>query len=454
MTYLDDDQPALSISQLNNMVKELLESTLPPLWVEGEISNFAKPASGHMYFSLKDEQCQVRSVMFRNRNMLLNFKPANGTQVLARIRIGFYEARGEFQLLVEQMEQAGDGLLRQQFERLKQKLASEGLFDEHLKQGIPELPRRIGVITSPTGAAIRDVLSVLQRRFPAIPVSIYPVPVQGNDAAPKIAAAIKLASKHNYCDVLLLVRGGGSLEDLWAFNEEVVARAIAACKIPLVSGIGHEVDTTIADYAADMRAATPSAAAELVAPDQYTYIQSFDYYSDRLLQLIINRITHDQRQLKWLKQRLIARHPSNQLAVYEKHRSDYLKRLLLCWHTSTNQQKIRLDHLVFRLLQQSPDKQIKLNRSILSNRIKELKSSIELMQHQNRQRLSSLSRTLHAVSPLQTLSRGYAIVTKEGLNDNIIDNQQVSEGDILKIRLYKGSLKSRVISRLSDKSEN
>jgi len=451
MSLIREDRTPLSISQLNQMVKELLESNLPPLWVEGEISNFAKPASGHMYFSLKDNNCQVRSVMFRNRNMLMDFKPENGSQVLAKVRIGFYEARGEFQLIVDRLEEVGDGQLQQQFERLKRKLASEGLFDEDNKQEIPELPNRIGVITSPTGAAIRDVLSVLERRFPAIPVSIYPVPVQGEEAATKIAKAIQIASKHKHCDVLLLVRGGGSLEDLWSFNEEVVARAIAKCKIPVVSGVGHEIDITIADFAADVRAATPSAAAELVAPDQYSYLQSYDYYVDRLQQLMRDRIKQSQQKLNWVQQRLQQQHPQNRLIQYDSRQRELSRRLAEAWKNQSASRNASLRLTSLRLQQQSPRLLINQRQQQLKSLIHQLKQQAQQQIVSKRQRLSLSARTLNALSPLQTLSRGYAIVTKEASNENIISADQLLQNDILKTRFRKGSALSKVIKLLPEK---
>lgn len=444
MSFIAEDRTPLSISQLNNMVKELLENNLPPLWIEGEISNFAKPASGHMYFSLKDSNCQVRSVMFRNRNMLLDFKPENGSQVLAKVRIGFYEARGEFQLLVDRLEEVGDGQLQQQFERLKKKLAAEGLFDEDSKLELPELPQRIGVITSPTGAAIRDVLSVLERRFPSIPVSIYSVPVQGKDAAAKIAQMIHKASAQQHCDVLLLVRGGGSLEDLWSFNEEVVARAIVDCKIPIVSGVGHEVDISIADFAADMRAATPSAAAELVAPDQYSYLQSFDYYADRLLQLTQQHIKQQKQQLHWLKQRLRQQHPQSQLHQLENKRHDLSKRLLHLWKNQISSKKSALKLQLSHLQQQSPLMLINQHQNQLRSLSGRLKQS-SINQHKiKEQKLAACARTLNALSPLQTLSRGYAIVNQQQSSENIVSSEQVKIDDILKIRFHSGSVHSIV----------
>lgn len=445
MSFIKEDRTPLSISQLNTMVKELLESNLPPLWIEGEVSNFAKPASGHMYFSLKDANCQVRSVMFRNRNMLLDFKPENGSQVLAKVRIGFYEARGEFQLIVDRLEEVGDGQLQQQFDRLKKKLAAEGLFNDENKLELPKLPKRIGVITSPTGAAIRDVLSVLERRFPAIPVSIYSVPVQGTDAAAKIAAMIEKASEHQHCDVLLLVRGGGSLEDLWSFNEEIVARAIVNCDIPIVSGVGHEVDISIADFAADVRAATPSAAAELVTPDQYSYLQSFDYYADRLLQLTQQQIKQLKQQLNWLQQRLNQQHPKSQLNQLESKRKDLSKRLIKAWENQANIRKSTLKLQTSQLQQQNPSFVIthyRQQQQALTNR---LKQSLLKQQQLREQKLASCARTLHALSPLQTLSRGYAIVNQQNNPENIVSTNQLKINDILNIQLHSGSVSSRVI---------
>ena len=307
------EKKIFTISELNKGVRSILEKSFPMIWVEGEISNLACPASGHIYFSLKDSKAQVSCAMFKGRKQLLRFSPENGMKVLMRTRVSLYEPRGNFQLIAEHMEAAGDGALLRAFEELKARLAQEGLFDEHIKQAIPELPKRIGVITSATGAAVRDVLSVLQRRFPAIPVLLYPVPVQGNQAAPAIVNTLKLANQRKDCDVLLLVRGGGSLEDLWAFNEEVVARAIQQSDIPLVSGIGHEVDYTIADFVADQRAATPSAAAELVSPDQETYLGQFIYFEQRLSQLILEKIKQQKQQLGWLKSRLNMQHPVSYL---------------------------------------------------------------------------------------------------------------------------------------------
>lgn len=263
----------LTVSRLNTEVKMLLEDSFPLLWVEGEISNLARPASGHIYLSLKDAHAQVSCAMFRNRNTNLRFQPANGQKVLVRARVSLFEARGNFQLILEHMEPAGDGALQRAFEELKNRLEKEGLFDPDRKRPLPRFPSRIGLITSDRGAAVRDVITVLQRRFPAIPVRVYPVPVQGEKAAVEIARTLDIASERAECDVLILTRGGGSLEDLQAFNTEIVARSIVACDIPVISAVGHEIDFTIADFVADLRAPTPSAAAETAVPDQLELAQ-------------------------------------------------------------------------------------------------------------------------------------------------------------------------------------
>ena len=272
-----------TITQLNREVSELLEEVFPIIWVEGEISNLAKPASGHLYFTLKDNNAQVRCAFFRNRHTNLRFDLNNGMKVLAKVNVGLYEGRGEYQLIIEQIEPAGAGALQIAFDALKQKLATEGLFDKEHKKVPPKYPKTIGIITSSTGAAIRDILSILKRRYPLGDLIIYPVPVQGDGAAAAIAKKIKIAEKRNECDVFILTRGGGSLEDLWAFNEEVVARTIFDIDTPIISGIGHEIDFTIVDFIVDLRAATPSAAAELVSPDIGEVIQKLKHYEKQLI---------------------------------------------------------------------------------------------------------------------------------------------------------------------------
>ncbi len=268
------ERDVYTVSRLNKEVRLLLESGLPVLWLEGELSNFAAPASGHWYFSLKDAQAQVRCAMWKQRNSLLRFRPKEGMHVLARARVGLYEPRGEYQLIVEHLEEAGEGALKREFEKLKARLAAEGLFAAERKRPLPPVPRRIGVVTSPTGAAIHDILRVLRARFPAASVLLYPTAVQGAAAVPEIVRAIESASRRGECDVLIVARGGGSLEDLWCFNDERVARAIAGCRVPTISGVGHEVDVTIADFVADLRAPTPSAAALAAVPDKSAWLET------------------------------------------------------------------------------------------------------------------------------------------------------------------------------------
>jgi len=440
-----------SVSELNLTIRTLLESEFPLLWVEGEISNFSQPASGHMYFTLKDSNAQVRCAMFKNRGMYLRFKPANGMHVLIRAKVGLYEARGEFQLVAEHMEEAGAGALQRAFNELKAKLSAQGLFDADRKKSLPVVPTKIGVITSPTGAAIRDVLSVLKRRFPAIPVLIYPVPVQGEGSAQKIAAAIKLASQRQDCDVLLLVRGGGSLEDLWSFNEEIVARAIVASDIPIVCGVGHETDVTIADFAADMRAATPSAAAELVSPDQTRYLQTFIRFEQRLQQLMRSKLQQLAQQLDWLKQGLERHHPLNRIAQQTLELNDLRKRLLQNWQYFFSQQHYQLERITSRLHSASPQQHItQASQHVVALRHRLLQSLPQQLAAK-RQQLAALSRTLHAVSPLQTLGRGYAIVS-DSQGRTLMNSQQVKAGDALQIKLHRGRVLGRVEKTLDDES--
>ena len=452
MTNSTDLQPQRtihSVSELNFTVRSLLESEFPLLWVEGELSNLSQPSSGHMYFTLKDAKAQVSCAMFKGRNQFLRFKPENGQQVLLRARVSLYEARGNFQLLVEHMEEAGNGALQREFERLKAQLAEQGLFDEDRKKPLPKLPKRIGVITSTTGAAIRDVLSVLQRRFPAIPVLIYPVAVQGDAAAPQIVAQLHRASQRKDCDVLLLVRGGGSLEDLWAFNEEMVAHAITDCDIPVICGVGHEIDFTIADFVADVRAPTPSAAAELISPDQNLYLQSFYACRQRLQQLMLNRIKAQLQQLGWLEKRLQQQHPTSYLQQQSQRLDELEQRLKTSWFYNIKLQQHLQLHQLNRLMACSPELKIYREQQILNGLQKRLLITQKTTLHNKHQLLASLSRTLNAVSPLETLGRGYAIASKSS-GETITDSRQVKPGEQIQLRLAKGTLITRVEKKPRD----
>ncbi len=429
-----------SVARLNREVRALLDRSFPLLWVEGEISNFSRPSSGHWYFSLKDQDAQVRCAMFRMRNLRLGYTPENGMQVLARVRIGLYEPRGEFQLIVEHLEEAGDGRLQRAYEELKKRLAAEGVFDPARKQPLPALPRGIGVVTSPTGAAIRDILTTLKRRFPAIPVVIYPVPVQGAGAGDKIARAIRQAAAQQDCDVLIVARGGGSLEDLWAFNEEAVARAIYDCAIPVVSGVGHEVDVTIADFAADARAPTPTGAAELVSPDQNEWLQNLTAWEQRLTRLVVQQRRQGEQALAWLLKRLDQQHPGRRLRDQAQRLDELETRLKLAWRGQHRHATARLGNLTHQLYRHQPSqrlRQVALQQQHLAERLQ------LAMQHSldnQRRQLAGITRALDAVSPLATLGRGYAIVQRLPERTVVRAATEVKVGDIVETRLARGRL--------------
>ncbi len=434
------DRDIFSVSRLIREARAVLDGSFPLIWLEGEISNFSRPSSGHMYFSLKDEAAQVRCAMFRNRNLLLHFKPGNGMHVLVRARITLYEARGEFQIIIEHMEEAGQGALQRAFDELKSRLGQEGLFDTRHKVAIPTLPKKIGVITSPTGAAIRDILSVLQRRFPTIPVLIYPVAVQGENAAREIADMIELADKRQECDVLILARGGGSLEDLWAFNEEIVARAIYKCNTPLVSGVGHEVDFTIADFVADQRAATPSAAAELVSPDQYEIEQQLAKQSSRIQNLTRVLIQQSQQALGWINKRLQQQHPGQKLQSNAQRLDEIESRLKQQINYRINQKIHGLTQLNSRLQRHAPLQLLDQYKMRQQNLQQRLFHAWDNGFSARRQRLNISSKTLHNVSPLATLQRGYAIVQDVSNTRVFSDANNLNKGDKISTRLAKGSL--------------
>ena len=392
---------AITVSQLNRQAKTLLEQGLARLWVEGEISNIARPASGHMYFTLKDETAQIRAAFFRQRQRGPTIGLKDGDQVLAFGRVSLYEARGDYQLIVEQIEPAGEGALKRQFEVLKKKLAAEGLFDEDRKRPLPALPTRIGIITSPSGAAIRDILSILGRRFPSIPVVIYPAAVQGDAAPAELKAALAIAIRRAECDVLIMSRGGGSLEDLWAFNDEQLARAIADAPIPIVSAVGHEVDFTIADFVADLRAPTPSGAAEIIVPDREDWLRVINSLAARISRLGRRSVEDLAQTLDWLSRRLVQTSPS-----------------------------ATLERSVTRLGS--------LNRRLSAA----VRSSVAGVGH----RLELAMRGLHSVSPLATLERGYAIVEDAISGKVLVDISDVSAGDDVRARLACGELIATVKS--------
>lgn len=445
ITDLSIAQEIYSVSQLNNEVRNLLENNFPLIWVEGEISNFKRPSSGHMYFSLKDEQAQVRCAMFRGRNNYLPFQVKDGLHVLVKAKISLYEERGDYQLIIEHMEETGDGRLRREFEKLKQRLAQEGLFENQYKKPIPAFPKCIGVITSPTGAAIRDILNVLRRRFSYVPIIIYPTAVQGTQAAPQIVAALEIANHRKECDVLIVARGGGSLEDLWPFNEEIVARAIFASHIPIVNGVGHEIDFTIADFVADQRAPTPSAAAELVSPHGQEIWQKLVELKARLNRTITNELRHLQHELKNLKIRL--QHPGKKLQD-QAQRLDYLENnLIKTIQYSLRHQQAYLNQQIAKLQRYQPQLHLQNIATQQQNLWQRLQTTIAHQLIKSRQSLANASRTLDAVSPLNTLQRGYAIVTKD--KKIVQDTKQIRVGDKIEARLKEGKLDC-IVEKIKD----
>ncbi len=434
-----------TVSELNLEARALLEDSFPRIWVEGEISNLARPSSGHIYFSLKDDRCQVRCAMFRMNNRRIDFTPEDGMQVLANGRVSLYPERGDFQLIVQFLEEAGAGALRRAFEALKQRLAEEGLFDEARKRDIPRLPRRIGVVTSPTGAALRDILSVLARRFPAIPVLVYPVPVQGAEAAPAIARMLDVACERGECDVLILARGGGSLEDLWAFNDEAVARAVRRCRVPVVTGVGHEIDFTIADFAADLRAPTPSAAAELVSPLASEWRRQMTTAVRRLERHARRRVGDERRLMSALARRLV--HPRRRLYDLSQSLDALLARLTGAIREANSARRARLLAGDAGLRLCNPSRTVERHRSTWWQLAQRLRHAGARIPVERRARLAALARAMEAVSPARTLDRGYAIVTRSRDGTVVRHAADVALGEDIDTRLADGRLRSTVTKR-------
>lgn len=398
---------------------------MPMLWVEGEISNFACPASGHWYLSLKDKNAQVRCAMFRNANQRVKFRPKNGMQVLVRCKPGLYEDRGDYQLIIEHMEEAGFGALQRQFEELKAKLSAEGLFNLDNKRTVPASTGHIGIITSTTGAAIKDILSVLKRRFPAIKISIFPTAVQGDEAPAQIVKALADANSCQHLDALIISRGGGSLEDLWSFNTEEVARAIATSRLPTISAVGHEIDFTIADFVSDLRAPTPSAAAELISPDgQQMYAQFSRYQS--LLKDIQRRILNGyQQQLGHLQKRL--QHPGSKLQQQAQHLDHLDIRLRRAISTKLASYRIQSNQLTEQLCRQNPQYQVDEKQQKLAYAVKQLRKAIGQKQERLQLKLAQSMHLLDTVSPLKTLGRGYAVIRNK--NGEIIHSVDGADTD-------------------------
>lgn len=434
-----------TVSRLNREVRLLLEQGLPGVWVEGEISNLARPGSGHWYFSLKDRDAQIRCAMFRQKNSAVKFQPKDGSAVMARGRVSLYEPRGDFQLIVEHLEEAGLGALQREFERLRDKLKAEGLFDDGRKRPLPAVPRRIGVVTSPTGAAIRDILHVLERRFAATPVLIYPTPVQGAAAVPGLLAALDRAAVRAECDVLIVARGGGSLEDLWAFNDERVARAIRAMPMPVVTGIGHEVDFTIADFVADLRAPTPTAAAQLAVPDGRAWLQSLARIEQRLLAGGQRVLRDASTTLSQLGQRMRLASPAVRVAHAAQRLDDLEQRLARAAQATLLARRHDAAELSHRLLAASPAARVQAGVARGAALSVRLEFAIRESLSRGLHRLDLASRTLDAVSPLATLRRGFAVVTREAGGTLVSDAATLAAGDTLVTRLAAGQFRSRVV---------
>jgi exodeoxyribonuclease VII large subunit len=442
---------ALSVSELNHQAKHLLEASFLQVWVEGELSSLSRPSSGHWYFSLKDKKCQIRCAMFRSFNQRVREIPKEGDQVRIRGKVTLYENRGDFQIIVEQIEPAGAGALQQAFEALKARLQQEGLFDAARKRPLPSVPRHIGVVTSPTGAAIHDILTVLARRCPSIPVTLYPTAVQGKAATNDIVRAIEAANAHGVADVLIIGRGGGSLEDLWCFNEEAVARAIATSALPTVSAVGHEVDVTIADFVADLRAPTPSAAAEKISPDQSTWIKQLQESELRLAGATRRALTRMETSLRHLGARL--RDPRRALMDKAQRMDELDVRLGKAIRQRLERSGTQATHLTRRLTLQSPARRLANSQNSLKNLNERLATSVSHRLDRQNSRLEHLAQTLNVVSPLATLGRGYAIVQDE--NGGIIrDAGRLETGDLVSARVATGRIEAKVTSVSPDPEAN
>lgn len=437
--------PVLTVSELNRMARRALESALPLLWVEGEVSNFTRAASGHWYFSLKDATAQVRCVMFRGRNQFADFTPANGDHVEIRALPSLYEARGEFQLGAEAIRRAGTGRLYEAFLKLKAKLEAEGLFDPAKKRALPRFPRTLGIVTSPQAAALHDVLTALQRRMPGLPVSLYPTPVQGAGAGAQTAAAIRTAGERAECDVLLVCRGGGSLEDLWAFNDEAVARAMAASPMPVVSGVGHETDFTLADFAADLRAPTPTAAAELASPLRQELLLQLGQLARRLQHHHARRQHSEMQRLDYVARRLV--HPTEQLRSRQAGLNQLAQRLRHASDTRLTREQLQLARLSQRLV--TPRHVIQREQQRLDALGMRARSALQGGLGRRQLNLDRFTSSLVHLNPEGVLARGYSIVQLE--NGTVVqDASTLNAGDTVGIRFHRGQARATVKSTSKD----
>jgi exodeoxyribonuclease VII large subunit len=428
----------LTVSELNQEIKDILELRFPDIWVEGEISNLRTPPSGHIYFTLKDDFSQIRAVLFKMQARSLRFSPEDGLHVICRGRVSLYEKRGEYQLILENLEPKGIGALQLAFLQLKDRLEKEGLFDISHKKPIPMIPQKIGIITSPTGAVIRDMLHIIQRRFENVHILLYPVRVQGEGASLEIARAIDYFNESTDMDVVIVGRGGGSLEDLWAFNEEVVARAIYHSKIPVISAVGHETDYTISDFVADLRASTPSAAAELVVKDKREVKNTTHYLEDRLESQILQILQENRTNLSHLRKML--KDPRKKVEEYFLRMDDLVNRSLFLMSWTLKRKREKYLHLSERIGLRNPDQKIRTLRLLILEGRRRLEQNIRYSVEIQREKVRGVFGKLDSLSPLSILQRGYSITRRMPTMEILRDVVHVKEGDKVEVRLYRGSL--------------
>ena len=447
---LDNTQEIISVSEINRRAKSILEENFPFVWIQGEVSNFFSAASGHWYFSLKDESSEIRCAMFANKSHRITFEPKDGDHLVLNGTLSIFEGRGQYQIIAEHIELAGEGALLKAFEELKKKLLTEGLFDDSLKKKLPSYPRSIAVVTSPDGAVIQDIINVLSRRSPFFNLTVVPTLVQGEKAAPLICEALNKASNLENIDLIILARGGGSIEDLWAFNNEEVARAIVNCPIPLVSAVGHETDFTISDFVADIRAPTPSIAAEIISQPYSELKETLEGYQSYLLKSVESQFDSQRTRITNLIKRI--RHPGDKLREIGQ-KVDYLETALIQeMHQKVSFKKNQLNLSQLSLQQNSPQNKVKEAKVYLQNASKDLLKAFNLKIERKRKLLGELVATIEAVSPLSVLARGYSIISTEPEGKILSSSNQVKIGQTISAVLNKGSIKAEVKSK--DKDEN
>ena len=447
---LDNTQEIISVSEINRRAKSILEENFPFVWIQGEVSNFFSAASGHWYFSLKDESSEIRCAMFANKSHRITFEPKDGDHLVLNGTLSIFEGRGQYQIIVEHIELAGEGALLKAFEELKKKLLTEGLFDDSLKKKLPSYPRSIAVVTSPDGAVIQDIINVLSRRSPFFDLTVVPTLVQGEKAAPLICEALNKASNLENIDLIILARGGGSIEDLWAFNNEEVARAIVNCPIPLVSAVGHETDFTISDFVADIRAPTPSIAAEIISQPYSELKETLEGYQSYLLKSVESQFDSQRTRITNLIKRI--RHPGDKLREIGQ-KVDYLETALIQeMHQKVSFKKNQLNISQLSLQQNSPQNKVKEAKVYLQNASKDLLKAFKLKIERKRKLLGELVATIEAVSPLSVLARGYSIISTEPDGKILSSSNQVKIGQTISAVLNKGSIKAEVKSKNEDEN--